>query len=278
MENSKKRKIGLPVILLIAGIVLVTLGTLIIKFTDTDKYFEKENINERFSAENIEYLDIDIITARFYLESYDGDEITIEAQNIPKDRYSFSCSNNKFSVKYNNARWYEWYKILGFGWFEKDYNDTVIKIRVPDKEYANLDMDGGIGEYTISGLKCINADIDSGIGKSRFTECIISGKINIDMGLGELSFENCSLNRSDIDGGIGQLDFSGKILGSLNADCGIGESSFDIDGYYSDYEIKSDTGIGEIRIDRGSDGTNGSFSKIPIDIDGGLGEVNIKFK
>lgn len=73
-------------------------------------------------------------------------------------------------------------------------------------------MDGGIGEYTISGLKCINADIDSGIGKSRFTECIISGKINIDMGLGELSFENCSLNRSDIDGGIGQLDFSGKIL------------------------------------------------------------------
>ncbi|WP_124098408.1 DUF4097 family beta strand repeat-containing protein [Ruminococcus sp. Marseille-P6503] len=278
MENSRKRRLGIPVILLIAGIVLIALGTLLIKFTDTDKYFAKENINESFSAENIECLNVEAATANFYLESYDGSEIIVEAHDIPQDRYSFECSGNKFSIEYNQAKWYEWYKTFGFGWFEKNYNDSYIKIRVPDKEYAALKLEGGIGEYTVSGLKCINADIDSGIGKNSFTECTISGKLNIDMGIGELILENCSLNQSDIDGGAGQINFSGKILGGLNVDCGIGDSSFKIDGYYSDYDIKTDTGIGEIKIDRGSAGNNGSSLKIPIDINGGMGEVNISFK
>lgn len=278
MESNKKSKITLPLILLIAGIALVALGSVILSVTGADGYFERENIAESFSAENVEYLDIDVKTINFHFESYDGDEIIVDAHNIPKDRYSFSCSNDRFSIRYNNARWYEWYKIFGFGWFENNYNDSVITIKVPNKEYTDFAMSGGIGEYTISGLKSINADIDSGIGENRFIDCAISENVDIDMGVGKFSFENCSLNLADIDGGIGQLDFSGKILGGLNVDCGIGEISFEIDGYYSDYDIKSDTGLGEITIDRGSNGSGGSFSKIPIDIDGGIGEVSIKFK
>lgn len=106
-----------------------------------------------------------------------------------------------------------------------------------------------------------------------------SGKLN--GGAGAVKFTDVQLNDFAIKGGVGLIDIQGLVTGDLEIDCGVGQTSLDINASVNDYFITADQGIGPITINGQNLSETGTGSKSAphhIDIDGGVGPVNLTFK
>ncbi len=106
-----------------------------------------------------------------------------------------------------------------------------------------------------------------------------SGKLN--GGAGAVHFTDVQLNDFEIKGGVGLIDIQGLVTGDLEIDCGVGQTSLDINASVNDYFITADQGIGPITINGqnfSETGTGSKSSPHHIDIDGGVGPVNLTFK
>jgi hypothetical protein len=71
------------------------------------------------------------------------------------------------------------------------------------------------------------------------------------------------------------------MTGDLGIKCGVGQTSLDINGNINDYFITADQGVGSITINGQGIPENGTGSKSApnrIDINGGVGPVNLTFK
>ena len=102
-------------------------------------------------------------------------------------------------------------------------------------------------------------------------------KVIINMGVGELDVDNVSLNNADLHLGVGQANIKSDLTGNTKIDCGIGEVDLNLTGSEEDYTFKLDKGIGEINVNNKSYGnTTIGNGRNYIDVDGGIGEINIK--
>ena len=76
-----------------------------------------------------------------------------------------------------------------------------------------------------------------------------------------------------------QLSLTSKIIGDSEIDAGVGELNLNLIGSLNDYKIKLDKGIGSASINSEkmrSETYYGTGSNL-IDIDGGVGSINIDF-
>ncbi len=102
-------------------------------------------------------------------------------------------------------------------------------------------------------------------------------KVVINMGVGELEVDNVSLNNADLHLGVGEANIKSDLIGNTKIDCGIGEVKLDLSLSKDEYTFKLDKGLGEINVNNTSYGnTTLGNGKNYIDIDGGIGEINIK--
>ena len=79
--------------------------------------------------------------------------------------------------------------------------------------------------------------------------------------------------------GVGKLTLKSRIEGKSDLDYGVGETDLILLGSKDDYKIELDKGVGEARLDGESmrdDSVYGSGENF-IQIDGGIGEINIEF-
>ena len=134
---------------------------------------------------------------------------------------------------------------------------TSVTIKVPEKEYEKLDLDLGAGDTTLEDLS-INT-------------------IDIDCGAGELNINNIEADETfDISGGAGSIDISDSITGGLDADLGVGEFNFDgtVNG---DIDIKC--GIGDVDIDLTNPESDfkGANSKYSLKVAKGIGKFSISY-
>ena len=106
---------------------------------------------------------------------------------------------------------------------------------------------------------------------------IIFDKVVINMGVGELEVDDVSLNNAEFKLGVGEANIRFNLSGNTKIDCGVGEVNLDLSYKEEDYTFKLDKGIGEINVNNKSYGnTTFGNGKNYIDIDGGIGEINIK--
>ena len=87
------------------------------------------------------------------------------------------------------------------------------------------------------------------------------------------------LNNADIDMGIGELNLTSELSGKSSIDYGVGETNLVLAGTHNDYRIELDKGIGEAWLDgkkMSDDAVYGGGGR-HIEIDGGVGELNITF-
>ena len=84
----------------------------------------------------------------------------------------------------------------------------------------------------------------------------------------------------NLDMGVGKIELTSVFTGKSEIDAGIGELNLNVLGNKEDYTLKVDKGIGSIKVDNENaedNSTIGDGFNI-IDIDGGIGSININFK
>ena len=103
---------------------------------------------------------------------------------------------------------------------------------------------------------------------------------SIDSGAGEVVIKDGSVNNLDLDMGIGKVKLNLEVIGNSEIDAGIGELNLVLLGNDDDYRINVDKGIGSIKFNGESvdaETTVGNGDNI-IDIDGGVGNINVDFR
>lgn len=161
--------------------------------------------------------------------------------------------------------------------------DTVptLVITIPkETKLQKLDLELGAGRGELSQITADELIIKQGAGE------IVANKLQANSGqlkggAGAVQFSDVSLNNFEINGGVGLINVQGTITGDLEIKCGVGQTILDVNGSVDDYFITVDQGVGPITVNGRDIPENGIGSKSApnlIDIDGGIGPVNITFK
>ena len=99
------------------------------------------------------------------------------------------------------------------------------------------------------------------------------------MGVGTLNINDIDLFDATLNLGVGEANIESNLLGTSKIECGIGEVYLNLSLPQEEYTFKLEKGIGEIELNKVSMGntTVGNGNNI-IDVNGGIGEINIKTK
>lgn len=164
--------------------------------------------------------------------------------------------------------------------FGTDKIPTLVVTIPKNTQLKQLDLELGAGRGELSQISTNELTIKQGAGEIIAHQLQAnSGKLK--GGAGAIHFSDVSLNDFEIKGGVGLINIEGVITGDMEIKCGVGQTSLDISGNKDNYFITADQGVGPITINGQGINESGSGSKSApnrIDIDGGVGPVNITFK
>lgn len=141
-----------------------------------------------------------------------------------------------------------------------------------------IKLEAGAGNINITNLYSKKIDFDLGSGNTTIGN-IEASNVEIDAGVGKLTITNGNINNFNFDLGVGETNITARIMGYNKLDTGVGRLNLNLIGYKDDYKIKVSKGIGEIKVDNVSinnDKNIGTGTNY-IDIDGGVGSINISY-
>ena len=192
-------------------------------------------------------LEIDISAARLIIRVEKCESITVKT-NLKG--VSVKERSNTLKINDNNNK----------GFLSVSDTEGFVEIMIPEGAVLReIDLDLGAGETLLSAICADEVDIDGGAGEVLFTRCEIS--------------------KLDLDMGVGALDFRGRITGKADISLGVGKTDITLLGGKDKYRIVLEKGIGEIKVDGETVGnTKLGEGECTVDIDGGVGEINIKFE
>lgn len=159
-----------------------------------------------------------------------------------------------------------------------DSNPEVIIYIPEDKVFESVFLTTGVGSVNIEEVKAKKMKLELGMGSVIIDNLEISNNTDIDTGVGEFIIKDGSINNLDLDIGVGDVVISSAILGKSEIDSGIGALELNLVGSVDDYKIGIDKGIGNFKIDDFGfyDGRFYGNGSNFIEVDGGIGEVDIK--
>lgn len=166
------------------------------------------------------------------------------------------------------------------GLFKKKSNEEVIVYIPDDYIFDEVSMETGAGRVDIDSLNTKELELELGAGKVVFDKLNVSYESSIDSGAGEVIINNGNVNNLDLDIGIGKVELNLSITGNSEIDAGVGEVDLNLLNSSDDYKIRVNKGIGSIKIagDEMSDGSYYGDGNNIINIDGGVGNINIDFE
>lgn len=161
------------------------------------------------------------------------------------------------------------------------YTGAILTLYIPaNTGFEKADINTGAGRLTADYLSADKLNFELGVGEVRIDKLIASAGIRINGGAGSVTISDGSLHNLDLDMGVGQLNLTSVLIGDSEFDLGVGESNITLIGNKDDYKLDIEKGLGNITID----GTNISSiegygdGKNCVDIEGGVGTINVKFK
>lgn len=259
------------IVIIILGLVLIVLGVMLLRAFGEKKTSLTEDISREFDASQITKLELEVGISSFKVEKISGEKIKVEAHGVPEGRYNMTVDGEELKLEYKEKA--SWFNLFGNN-IKNITGDVTVQL--PEKTYEKFELDGGVGENTISDLKVNKLDIDGGVGKNSFVNITVLEEADLEFGVGETHMENCILPKSKISVGVGEFDFSGKLQGDTKLNSGVGEVRMNIDGYKGDYDIDFDKGMGDINVNGSERSTTDDKKK--LNINSGIGEVNVEFK
>ena len=156
---------------------------------------------------------------------------------------------------------------------------TVI-LYVPESfVFDDAQIETGAGEVKIDALSADVLRLSLGAGEAEINNLTANSRADIEGGAGELTINGGTLCNLALDMGVGELTLKSRIEGKSDLNYGIGEANLTLLGGREDYQIELDKGIGEARLEGENmrdDSVYGAGRNL-IEIDGGIGEINIRF-
>ena len=108
-------------------------------------------------------------------------------------------------------------------------NSSTVTICVPDKVYANLDLDLDTGSLEARGIRASGNMFDVGSGSFEYEQAagFTADSLTLDMGSGSVKIVNAASTRFKIDMGSGNFDISGLTgFGKIDIGSGNGTAEF----------------------------------------------------
>lgn len=220
-----------------------------------------ETLEELKVTENASILDVEVNSANIIIKK--GESLKVETNN--KDVEIKEKSNKLFIAEKNH------------NWFGNNASSDLI-IYVPDNfTFDGVAIESGAGKIEIEELSTKNLDLDLGAGKVTIENLNVLDETVINGGANKMSILNGLIHDLELDMGVGELSLTAKITGDSEIDAGVGKVSLKLLG--TDYKVKVDKGIGSTTIN-GEDIKDNTYygeGNNIIDIDGGVGAIDISY-
>lgn len=256
--------IAFAVFLCVSIIVGIVTGLASLSYLISSKNKEPAAEMQTYPIESeISSLSVDLSAAEF--------EIKIS------DKFSVESNHSYISVSSKNGRLSISETKRPFGFVTKGIN---VILNIPEGfVFDEAEIDTGAGRVEIDALSANVLELSLGAGESKIKNLTANSRADIDGGAGALTIYGGLLRNLELDMGVGKLTLKSRLEGNCSLDYGVGETDLTLIGSREDYMIKIDKGIGEAKLEGESmndDSTYGAGSN-RIDIDGGVGAINIKF-
>lgn len=205
---------------------------------------------------DLSYSNLSILTGEvFYIETNDKDIHFIEKDNKLKISDS---SRDLFSLKKNSK----------------------VVIYLPnDYKFDNVFISSGAGKVHIDSINLDYFDLELGAGEF-VVDNIIVKEMDTETGAGSFRINNGIIGKLDFDMGVGSVFITSKIVNYGKIEAGVGSLGLNLVGTGEDYNLDISKGLGNIYVDNtqisDSDKVGNGDSK--IDIDGGIGKIEVNFK
>lgn len=232
-------------------------------FNDKDDYEIMDKIKDLEVSDEVKLLDVDVVSSNIVIKI--GDTFRAETSN----KY-IQCKQD-YNMIYIAERRHNWFN---------DSSKSKLTIYIPeDMVLDGVSINSGAGIVSIDKLSTRILNLDLGAAKVNINNLNTYDNTKINGGSGKVTIKNSSLNNLDLNIGVGKFTLEAKLLGNSKIDHGVGEVSLNLIGGKDDYQIHADKGLGSITISGNEmkddlivgNGTN------KIDIDGGIGNIDINF-
>lgn len=233
-------------------------------FNDNDSDILEELKEINISGDDVSVIDIEVKYANLVIKT--GDTLKVETNN----KYiTTNQEKNKIIIQEKKH-----------GWFKRnDKSDLIIYIP-EDFIFDGVSIDAGAGKIEIDNLSTKILEFDLGAGKTNINNLVVFNNAEIDGGAGEITISNGSINNLDLDTGVGKCTLISELIGKNEIDVGVGELNVTLLGNKEDYKISAEKGIGSIKLDNENVKSQQIYGNgvNNIDISGGIGSIDIKFR
>ena len=163
--------------------------------------------------------------------------------------------------------------------FGSTYTGAVLTLYVPaDTVFEKADITTGAGRLTVDHLSAGTMNFELGAGEVKIETLIATTAVDIEGGAGKITISGGALHNLDLDMGVGKLNLTSALTGESDFDLGVGESNITIIGNKDDYKLDIEKGLGNITVDGVSNIKGQGNGKNSIEVSGGIGAINLKFK
>lgn len=162
-----------------------------------------------------------------------------------------------------------------------NYKDAVLTIYIPeDTMFNNINITTGASKLTVDNLSAEIIGFNLGAGDVSIASLIATETSNIKGGAGRITIFDGTLKNLNLEMGVGQLNLTSALSGDCKLDLGVGETNITLLGNKEDYKLEFEKGLGSISVDGKdvSDYGNSGNGTNKIEINGGIGSINVEFK
>lgn len=230
------------------------------------------SINQSF--DNVTSLYVEPGVGTLKMKVGESEQVVVIAENVSENFVVEQKNNGKLVLKGKVNIW----NIFG-NHFNNKKGDITIYLP-SDFEAEKVELNAGTGNINIEELTTEMLDIDAGTGNITGSN-ITAHKVDIDGGVGDIDLDEVNLSNADIDCGVGKVSLQGSLTGKNQIDCGVGEVDLSLEDSADNYDIRVDKGLGDITIngEKYSDlKWNNKKADNSLDIDGGVGDIDIDFE
>ncbi len=216
-----------------------------------------------FENSEVATLDIDVTFTNLIIKN--GDSLKAETNNS-----NINCNQN-----YQNLQ----IKEKSHNWFGNN-NEGDLTVYIPKNiEFETIRIKAGAGKINIEELKAKELSLNLGAGETEIKNLDVTQNCNIDGGVGKLSILSGTISNLKLDIGIGETNLTAMLNGKNDIDAGIGKLNIFLLGDKESYEIKTNKGLGSVKIDgeEMKDSQVWGNGKNYIEIDGAVGDNKIDF-